>query len=402
LSLVARDAYHQRMRATRAIIRLDHLRNNLDIIRERTASGEKRPALCLAVKADAYGHGIREIGKAAQRFGVDALAVATVDEGLELRQAGVTRPILLYSLPLPGEIESIVTAGITPLVCDFEFIDLLEKACRPLQTSVTVHLKIDSGMGRIGCHPSQATDLAVRITSSKLLTLGGVSTHLAASDTADPAFTRNQLAVFEQAVGAIRDAGVEPGIVHAANSGGVLEYPGSWYDMVRPGIAAYGYYPSDEQARSFDLLPVMELKSKVVLIKQVEKGTPISYGMKWHAPRRTWIGTVPVGYGDGYSRSLSNKGTVVIGEDAYPVVGTVCMDQIMIDLGMSCRVNRFDDVILFGSTPGAPTAETVAEWCGTIPYEITCMISSRVPRIPVESAEEEKDIATARRRAERS
>ena len=397
LALSHRDPYHRCVRATRAVIRLDNLRHNLDRIGDRLngRSGERpggsvraRPRICLAVKANAYGHGIVEVGRTAAGAGVECLAVATTDEAVELREAGLLLPILLYGLPVPDEIGVLVANDVTPLVGDADLIDLLAREAATQRRSVTVHLKIDTGMGRIGCSPDDAVDLARRISSAGSLRLAGVSTHFAAADSADPAFTETQCDRFEAAVGAIRTAGIDPGLVHAANSAGILSHPRSWYDMVRPGIMAYGYYPSPEVNRSIDLRIVMELRSRLVYVKRLRAGDPVSYGMTWRAPRDTWLGTIPVGYGDGYFRALSGRSKVLIRGESYPLVGRVCMDQVMVDLGDRLRVERYDDVVLFGGVPGAETAETLAAACGTIPYEITCAVSKRVPRIYVDGPDE--------------
>ncbi|MFW5689097.1 MAG: alanine racemase, partial [Spirochaetota bacterium] len=238
------------MRATRAIIRLDHLRWNLDEIRRHTGSTVR---ICLAVKADAYGHGIAQIGLAAERFGVEYLAVATADEGIELREAGSRLPILLYSLATPEEIPLIVEHGITPILSDVDQIALFQAESARQRRVTTVHLKVDTGMGRIGCRPSDAVPLARLVVEADALTLGGVSTHFAAADSADQSYTRRQIDRFTAVLAGLRAAGIDPGIVHAANSGGVLAHPESWFDMVRPGLLAYGYYPSDEQERGLEL-----------------------------------------------------------------------------------------------------------------------------------------------------
>ena len=191
----------------------------------------------------------------------------------------------------------------------------------------------------------------------------------------------------------ITGSGIDPGIVHAANSGGVIGHPDSWYEMVRPGILAYGYYPSTEQDHPIDVRPVMQLRSQVVAIKQVHPGESVSYGATWTASETTHVGTIPVGYGDGYNRLLSNRGSVLIGEKHYPIIGRVCMDQLMVDLGSVCKVSRYDEVTMFGEPP-APTALDLASLCGTIPYEVTCAISRRVPRVyPGDPAQAEADPA---------
>lgn len=337
--------------------------------------------LCLAVKADAYGHGIAQIGRAASEVGVDYLAVATADEGIELRESGCKLPILLYSLATPPEIPEIVRYAITPILSDREQVEAYSLAAIAGETMLAVHIKVDTGMGRIGCAPEEAAGLAASVAEAPGLTLGGTSTHFAAADSADDSYTSLQMERFSAAIREIRGAGISPGIVHAANSGGLIAHPDTWFDMVRPGILAYGLYPSDEQERLLPLMPVMELESQLVYLKQVEADSAISYGMSWRAPERTWIGTIPIGYGDGYNRLLSNRGEVAIGGERFPIVGRVCMDQLMVNLGASPRVRRYDRVTLFGSTESAPTAEDLATICGTIPYEITCNISKRVPRI---------------------
>lgn len=369
------------MRSTRAIIHLGYFAENLRRIREHTKNG---PRICLAVKADAYGHGIVPISTAAVGAGVEYLAVATVDEGEEIRSAGIEVPILLYSLPIPEELDSIVEYGLTPIVGDIDLIDALDHAAARHGSRLTVHLKVDTGMGRIGCRPEDAPSVARRVARTPNLELGGTCTHFPVSDSTDETFTGTQIARFDAAVQAIRESGVDPGLLHAANSGAVLAYPRSWYDMVRPGLLAYGYYPSGEQERHIPVRPVMELQSRVVYIKQVPAGTGISYGLTWTAHTDTYIATVPIGYGDGYNRLLSNQAEVLINGTRYPIAGRVCMDQLMVNLGPSHSVRRYDPVILFGPQEHAPTAEELAGLCGTIPYEITCALSRRVPRIPAQ------------------
>lgn len=337
--------------------------------------------LCIAVKADAYGHGIEQIARTAVDAGVEYLAVATVDEAVAVREEGLSIPLLLYSLPAPEEIPTIVSHRITPLVADEQFVSRLDAEASRQGVIVPVHMKIDTGMGRIGCRPEEAGVLAEFIDNRGGVRLEGVSTHFPAADTTDRRFTNRQIETFNAAVEDIRRRGVDPGVIHASNSGGLLDYPEAHYDMVRPGILAYGYYPSGEQDRRLPVRPVMKLVSKVVFLKRVEQGTPISYGMTYRCPTETVIATIPVGYGDGYFRVLSNRATVSIGGTRYPVVGRVCMDQLMVDLGPSPDVRLYDEVVLFGADDGAPTAEDLANLADTIPYEITCAISKRVPRI---------------------
>ncbi len=376
-------AVEYRMRATRAIIHLENLQYNIAQIRKIIPAGTK---MCIPVKADAYGHGALKTAVAAIRAGVSCLAVATVQEGIELREAGIVAPILSLSLPIPEEIPAIVEFELTPLVVDEEFIGDLGAEAHRMRKTVPVHLKIDTGMGRIGCWPDEAIPLAKRIAKEKNLLLEGVATHLSVADSTKPediAFTRTQLELFKTACTAIREEGIDPGIVHAANSGAVLLHPDACFDMVRPGILVYGYPPDDCLAERIDIRPVMELETQLVAIKKVRAGSAVSYGRIWHAPEDTWIGTIPVGYADGLNRKLSPGLLVRIGDQEFPIVGRICMDQCMIDLGPDPWVQRWDRVTIFGPSPARTSAKTVADMLETIPYEVTCAINKRVPRVYV-------------------
>jgi len=378
-----------RMRATRAVIHLDNFRWNIRLIQSHLAAGlspgTRRPRICVAVKADAYGHGIDEIARTAVDEGVEYLAVATVDEAVAVRDTGLSVPLLLYSLPCPEEIEEIVRRDITPLVADQGLCSLLSAEGKRQNKRVVVHVKVDTGMGRIGCRPEDAPELAGFIAEDPWLSLEGVSTHFPVADSADRSFTEFQVDSFSRVIAAIRENGVDPGIVHAANSGGLLDYPSAWFDMVRPGILTYGYYPSREQRRPLAVKPVMELESRLVFLKSVPAQTPISYGLTFRTERETRIGTVPVGYGDGYNRLLSNKADVLVEEESgarrVRIAGRVCMDQFMVDLGPRSSTQLYDRVVLFGPDPAGPDAEELADILQTIPYEVTCNISKRVPRI---------------------
>ncbi len=364
------------MRATRALIHLDRFIRNIDSI--RACVGRSR--ICLAVKADAYGHGAVEIAKSAVEAGVSQFAVATCDEALELRECGIAAPILLLNPPVVGEIPTIIERGVGCVVADRRLIDAFSDAAKRVGSPARLHLAVDTGMGRIGCSTDRASALGRLIASDRRLRLEGVCTHFAASDT-DDEYTREQIRRFDRCIAEIRAVGVDPGVVHAANSAGLLRHKAGRYDMVRPGIIAYGYRPSRAMELSIEVAPVMEFVSKLVFIKRVPAGTPISYGMTFRADRETVIGTVAAGYGDGYNRLLSNRGSVAVRGKRYPVVGTVCMDQFMIDLGPDPDVSLYDDVVMFGPFPPAPDAEEIAGMCGTIAYEITCGIGKRVPRI---------------------
>jgi alanine racemase len=366
------------MRATRAIIHLDRLIQNIRMVRQRV--GEER-LICMPVKADAYGHGSVQAARAALKAGVHYLAVATVDEGILLREQGIDLPILLLSLPQPEEFSDMAANSLIPFVSDREFAADAADAAAKAGQRLPVHLKVDTGMGRVGVSPENAAELAGFIVSRPSLFYTGTATHLAVADSraqADIEFTKKQLTLFGKAISAIKRAGLDPGIVHAANSGGVLFYEDSWFDMVRPGIALYGYSPLGSADTTLPLKPVMELKSKIVFIKKIRKGETVSYGRRWTAPEDTCIGTLPLGYADGLPRALENF-SVRIRDRFYPLVGRVCMDQCMVNLGAETDIGRWEEVTIFGGS--AASAADLAEKVGTIPYEVTCNISRRVPRI---------------------
>ena len=376
------SCYNIRMRSTQAIIHLDNFAANLRAVQERIGRGRR---ICAPVKADAYGHGAVHIARTALDAGAYCLAVATVDEGAELRREGIRAPVLLFSQPAPEEIPGIIENRLCPLVSDAEFADLLASGAASAGIRLAVHLKIDTGMGRMGCSPTEAAALARRIRNHPALEQTGTATHLAAADSAaadDLAYTRRQIARFQEALDSIRAAGLEPGIVHAANSGGVLLHPDSWFDMVRPGILLYGYKALDEAAlpdAALRITPVMELRTQVVFIKRVQTGESISYGRTWTAPRDTAIAVLPVGYADGLPRLASGRWQAVIGGASYPLAGRICMDQCMADLGPETDVRRWDEAVIFGGS--ALDASVLAERVGTIPYEITSGINRRTPRV---------------------
>jgi alanine racemase len=368
------------MRATRALIHLDLFRENIRAVKERIGEG---PGLCVPVKADAYGHGALPVARAALEAGAAYLAVAYVQEGAELRAAGIQAPILLLSQPLAEEFPELMALDLVPFVSGPDFIDALARAARAEGKNLAVHLKIDSGMGRAGCRPNEAAGLAARIAATGVLHLAGTATHLAVSDSPEPedlAYTRGQLARFREALDAIRAAGLDPGIVHAANSGALVFHQDSWFDMVRPGILLYGYSPAGPDG-PVPVKPVMELLSAVTLIKKIYRGESVSYGRAWTAPEDTLMATIPLGYADGLRRGLSGKWQVNIGGGLYPIAGRICMDQCMVSLGPEGKgIRSGDTVTVFGGS-GAGDAAQMAAVLGTIPYEITCGIGKRVPRV---------------------
>lgn len=373
------------------MIHLDRLRRNIAAVRKRI--GPDR-AICLPVKAGAYGHGASYIAQAALEAGVSCLAVAAVSEGAELRADGISAPILLLSLPSPEEMTEAVELDLTIMVMDEEFAGQLARAASSRQKRVPVHMKIDTGMGRLGCRPEAAGELAAFIAGQRSLEYAGTATHLAAADSPDEKsrrYTGEQAARFRAGIEAVRSAGVDPGIVHAANSGAVLLHEDAWFDMVRPGILLYGYSPlksphplSPEAVLSAltPVEPVMELCTRVMAVKRVNQGESVSYGLTWTAQEDTLIALIPIGYGDGLPRALSGNFSVLIRDTLYPLAGTICMDQCMVNLGAESSIRRWEPVTVFGGK--APSAAALASKLNTIPYEITCGINTRVPRVYLE------------------
>ncbi len=381
------------MRGTRAIIHINNFKHNINQIKTFINPGVK---LCVAVKANAYGHGAAECATAALECGADFLAIATVDEGRELREKGIKAPLLMLSLCSPEEVSQAVTLNITPLVFDSEYIELFAKeAVAQKKQGYRVHLAVDTGMGRIGCLPEEAAGLAKEIASTGILVQEGTCTHFALSDDKSPKgidFTEEQFKAFKMAIDGIRKAGLNPGLCHCANSAATLDHPEMQLDMVRPGIIVYGYY-ADEVSKEYleqkgtplDLLPVMTLETQISSIRWFEKGKSVGYGRTWKAEEETNIAVLPIGYGDGWLRRFSQLGVpVAIGGKSYPIRGRICMDQCMVDIGKDTgSIKRWDKVILFGDEKDGAlqTADNIAALTGTISYEITSCITSRVPRI---------------------
>jgi alanine racemase len=364
------------MRNAAVIIHIDNFLYNLGRVRELAGPSVK---ICAPVKANAYGHGAVQIAAAAEKAGADFLGVAAPAEAAELRAAGIRLPILLFGLCLPQDAEGLLRNDVSAVAVDDAGIAFFEEAAAKTNKKARLHLKIDTGMGRIGCTPEDAPRLARRIASSPRLILEGVCTHFAVSDTRERAFTLRQIEIFRSALERIWRDGVSPVIVHAANSGALLQYPEAHFDMARPGILLYGYYPSGETPRPFPLKPVMELRAPVLWVKQAAAGTPISYGCTYTAPAPTWIATLGIGYADGYPRLASGKGRALIGGTFYPIAGRVTMDQTMLNLGPQTEIKPGDQAVLFGPG-GAPGADEVAAHAQTIAYEITCGINPRAPR----------------------
>lgn len=379
------------MRATKTVIHLENFKENIRNVRSFTKAGTK---ICVPVKADAYGHGAVECAKSALEVGADFLAVATVDEAVELRDNGIESPILLFSLCSPMEVELAVKKNVTPFVFDLEYIRMFDdEAGRQGKKDYPVHLAVDTGMGRIGCSVDDAADMAQAISVSKNLFLQGTMTHFATSDCKDNEsieYSDGQFKLFQQAIKSIREKNLDPGICHCANSAATLDRPETHLDMVRPGIILYGYDAGDvdkdylsKKGHPLELKPVMTLETTVSAIKRFHKGESVGYGRTWTADCDTDIAVLPIGYGDGFVRRFSTAGIKVsINGKEYPVRGRICMDQCMVDLGLDSGVKRWDRVVIFGAKEDGAlqTADDIAKMTGTISYEITTVLTRRVPR----------------------
>jgi alanine racemase len=366
--------------ATHARVHLGNIRDNLRAI--RAAVGPARKVL-VAVKANGYGHGAVEVSRMAEATGTaEWLGVATVPEGLELRAAGVGLPILKFGPTFPWEMRSAIEAGITLAVCSTGEAVAIVDAAREAGRPASVHLKVDTGMGRVGVAPAEAPALALLLAALPGVELGGVFTHLPVSDAADPTWTREQIAWFRGVAEGVQEAAGRRLLVHCANSGAVLGHEAGWLDLVRPGIMVYGFRPDPETPATIPLKPGMSLLSRVSFVKKVAEGTSIGYGRTWVARRETFVATIPAGYADGFNRLFSNRGRVLVGGRSYPVVGRVCMDQSMVDLGPETDVKVGDEVVLMGRSGDQEiSCEEWAGKLGTITYEVTCQVSPRVARV---------------------
>jgi alanine racemase len=375
-----RRAFDLRVRPTEARIDAHALAHNLREARKASPSAR----MLAVVKADGYGHGAVIAARAFLGAGADWLGVALVEEGLALRQVGIAAPILV----LGGQYTDyglLLQHQLVPLVYRAEMIDALAHAARDRGVKAEAHLKLDTGMGRIGVLPRDLPALLEHARTVPEVHLTGLCSHFANADLRDPAATERALELFDDARRALRERGFPLQLAHLANSAAVLDLRSSHYDMVRPGLMLYGAAPAPRFAGMADLKAAMSWVTGVSHLKWVPKGTPISYGHKWTAPRESLIATLPVGYADGYRRALTNRAHVLLAGQRVPQVGTVCMDMMMVDAtDVASEVRTGSECVLLGRQGEARiTAEEMAAWCDTIPYEIFCAVGSRVPRVAV-------------------
>ena len=367
-------------RPTRIRVDLDALAHNLRGIRRHTGR-----AVMGIVKANAYGHGLIPVAQHLEAQGVDQLGVAFVEEGIALRRAGVRTPILVMGGVYGRQLGDFIANDLAITVSSIDKLRLAEAAAEAAGMRARVHLKIDTGMNRIGVQSDRAGPLLAAALASAHCVIEGVYSHLACADDPGHPMTAQQLERFmgvcAQVEALCQRLGTPMPIRHLANSGGVLHFPDSWLDMVRPGIALFGALPDPASNDPIGLKPVLALTSRVVYFKVVRAGATVSYGATWTAGTDTRVITIPIGYGDGWPRALSSKGEVLVRGLRKPIVGRVCMDQFMVDLGPEGTAYNEDEVVLIGAQNGESIrVEAVAERAGTIPYEILTGLNERIPR----------------------
>jgi len=367
------------MRPTYAEIDLSAIHYNLKQVRKQVG---KHPQIMAVVKANAYGHGMIPVAKFILKENLAShLGVAIVEEGVTLRQNGVDAPVLVLTAPPEPQLELFVENTLGATLCSISIARNLDRIAAGMGKKAIVHVKVDTGMGRIGIPPKDTVAFVSEIKTLHNLEVTGIFTHFATADEKNLTFARKQLSEFMSLLRSLDDAGFHIPLKHCANSGAILQLKDSYLDLVRPGIMLYGHYPSREVRKPLKLKPAMSIRSRIEFMKTVEKGTSVSYGRRYFTTSKTNIASVSIGYADGFSRRLTNKSNVLVNGKRYPVVGTICMDQLMIDLGGKTGCKIGDRVTLMGRDGGLEIpCRTISDTLGTIPYEVFCSISERVPR----------------------
>jgi alanine racemase len=377
-------------RATFAEINLKAFKHNLQNLKTIT---EPATGIMAVIKADAYGHGALPCAKAAVDLGVNYLGAGIIEEGIELRGNGVTEPILILGSIFPDEAEDLVRHDLATILCTPDLAQALAKEAEKQRKTVNVHIKVDTGMNRLGVLPENLLPLIKTISNLPTLKLEALSTHFSSADDEDKSITTQQIELFQKTLTELQEAGVTmPPLTHLANTSALLRFPESRSKMVRPGLILYGALPSPilnsvaqevcqkENLKNFQ--PVMQWKSKIILLKSVQKGQPLSYSRKHFTQKNSLIATLPIGYADGLHRNLSNNMEVLVKGKRAPQVGTICMDMILIDVTEVSDVNIGDEVVIFGKQGEEEiSVEELARKSNTIPYEILCNVGKRVPRI---------------------
>ncbi len=342
-------------------------------------AGKTTRMLCV-VKADAYGHGMVEVSRALQNAGADFFGVADIGEGITLRQNGIRKPILLFENPPAKYIKTIVEYRLTPTICTRELGAALNRFAKKSRKTISVHVKVDTGMGRLGVWHREAVEFLLFVKKLSGLRLEGIYTHFPSADI-DERFTKNQIRDFQSLVKELRRLGVDVPFIHAANSMGLARYHEKVFNLVRPGLMLYGMHPSSASREKIRLKPALSVKSRIMFVKNIAKGRSISYARTFVASKPMQVATIPIGYNDGYFRSLSNKASVLIDGILCPVVGRVTMDQIVVDVTKVRKPRVGMEVVLVGNQKrNFISADDIASWAGTISYEITCSLGNRLAR----------------------
>jgi alanine racemase len=364
---------------TYATVNLAALAHNLSCIKRYLSPDCEVMAI---VKANAYGHGAVETALALAHQGIGRFAVASLDEGIALRQAGISASIVVLGALFEEQVSDLVAHQLTPVVSDGRILPALANAARSHQAPYPIHLKVETGMGRLGFSPEELFSLLDNPLLRSPLQVEGMMTHLADADGKDSTFTERQLGAFRAVVEQIRQRGVTLPLVHAANSAAIVRFPDAHFSLVRPGIMLYGYHTLPATVPAPDLKPVLSLHTTIVQLRSIPQGGTVSYNGTFVATRPTRIAVLPIGYADGYSRQLSHRGSVLIRGRRASIVGLVCMDMIMVDVTDIAQLQVGETATLIGQQGQESIwADEVAEWIGTIPYEVLCGIGSRVPRL---------------------
>ena len=353
-------------------------------VRELRRVTKPEARLMAAVKANAYGHGLVEVAKTVLQSGADELGVARIEEAVQLREAGIDAPILIFGKTPSSMNGLLVEFDLRPTVFSVETAEALSKTATSNGAKIKVHLKVDTGMGRLGILPEKEKikDIA-RMANFQGIEIEGIYTHFATADFMDKTYARNQFDIFSEFLNQLRKAGIDVPVKHAANSAAVIDLPETHLDMVRPGISVYGLYPSEHVHKAHvPLQPAMELKARIIHLKRVPAGFKVSYGSTYETKTDTTIATIPIGYGDGYSRLLSSRGHMMIRGQRAPVAGRICMDLTMLDVGHIPDVALGDEVVIFGKQGNnSISIEEIASTLNTINYEVVTAVAARVPRI---------------------
>jgi alanine racemase len=361
-------------------INLDHIAHNISQFRQLIAPGTEIMAV---VKADGYGHGAGTVAKTALEAGASSLAVAFVEEGIDLRRAGIGAPILLLGFTDPVQFAALVEYQLIPTVFDYTTAAEFSRQALDSGVILPLHLKVDTGMGRVGFLPEQAVSETMRILNLPALQVEGFFTHFAIAEDQGNPYTTSQIELFNRIVENLKTKGITFPLIHAANSAAAINYPEARFNLLRLGLALYGHYPSPLLRRnsSIELRPALTFKSRVVMVKKMPAGSSISYGCTYRTSSEEMIATIPVGYADGYSRLLSNKGQVLVRGCRAPVVGRICMDHLMVNVSHIPGVQRGDEVVLYGRQGEEELpVEEAASLIGNVNYELLSVVGKRIPR----------------------